>query len=256
MNKIVSVLLPLALVFCAALASCPFSVRYDVSWDPSVYSWVVNGEVQPMLEVVGGQVNLFNISSGGGGDFFISTSSKCNETNYALGRKDNVTNNACTPPCTVAFNLTSGHYFYCSSVFRDISGYMQVLECNSLSSFRCGLVTGCGWSKSDRKCKACHEITSEDSCGDYSGCEWCPGDEVCLDKESNACRDMIELDRPMPSWVWLFLALFILVVLIIVFAILFLAERGFKQRWSAMSKMDKDFAEVGKGANDGLSATD
>jgi len=79
---------------------------------------------------------------------------------------------------------------------------------------------------------------------------------VCLHKNSNACRAQRELERSVASWVWLLIALIALVLLLAVFLTLFLAERGFKKRWSAMSKMDKDFAEVGKGANDGLSATD
>lgn len=256
MNKIVSVLIALAFVVCAGLASCPFSVRYNVNWDTSVYGWRINDDVQPLIEVVGGQVSIFNVSNGGGGEFFLSSGMDCEDTVFALGRKDNVTNNGCTPPCTVAFNLTTGHYFYCSSSFRDINGYLHVVECSNVNQYHCDSVIGCGWSSSSKKCRACHEISSEDSCKGYSGCKWCPGDEVCLHKNSNACRAQRELERSVASWVWLLIALIALVLLLAVFLTLFLAERGFKKRWSAMSKMDKDFAEVGKGANDGLSATD
>jgi len=256
MNKTTSVLIFLALVFCVTLASCPFNARFNVTWDPVSLRWAINDDVQPMLEVVGSKVNIFNITDSAGGDFFISSTRFCNETHNALGRKNNVTNNACTPPCTIAFNLTAGHYFYCSSRFSDTSGYIHVVDCDSLNIYRCNSVIGCSKSESDKKCHSCSDASSEDSCNELSACKWCPGDEICLHKDSNACRAQIELDRFMPSWVWFVIAVCALIVLIAVFLTLFLSERSFHERWSALSKMDKDFAEVGKGANDGLSATD
>jgi len=255
MIKIVTVLLSLAFLFGVGLASCPFDARFDVHWDTSVSRWIVNDELMPDIEVIGNKLILFNVTESGGNSFFISFRHGCNDTKTVLSRKNNVTNNACTPPCSVSFKLPTEQYSYCSPIFRGYTaGYLQVIDCEGLSETHCATVIGCGWH--DKKCQPCTDASSEKDCEKLDHCSWCPGDEVCLHEKSNACRDQIERDRPVPGWVWLLITLVALFLLIVIFLILFLTERRFQSRWAAMSKMDKDFAEVGRGANDGLSATD
>jgi len=216
-------------------------------------SWSVDDSVLPDLTVAGNKIALFNITDGPG-EFFLSTKSCNYGFEYAISRKDGVTNNACTPPCTLAMSLSTGYYFYCSSIPDSSSGVIHVLECDKLANYRCGKVTGCGWSTSDSKCKACIDAKNRDDCEALENCTWCEGDSVCLHEKSNACRGIVEKDRAVPSWVWLLITLCALVVLVAVMVTLFLSERGFRKRWAAISKTDKDFAEVGKGANDGLYA--
>jgi len=255
MNKCFLVLLCLTVLYSVGSALCPFSARYNVSWDTRALAWTVDKVLVPELSVAGCRIGLFNVTSGGG-DFFIS-SRPCSEgTKYALSRKEGVTNNACTPPCTTAFNLTSGYYFYCSSVYKSSSaGVLNVLECNNLPNYRCIKVVGCGWG-SDNKCKTCIDAKTKSDCNKISNCTWCVSDGVCLHEKSGACRSQIAKNSTVASWIWLLITLIALFVLIAVMLTLFLSERQFKKRWAAVCKTDKDFAEVGKGANDGLVASD
>ena len=102
----------------------------------------------------------------------------------------------------------------------------------------------------------CISETTEDGCKKLNGCEWCDTDEVCLDKESGACRKPIARERAVESWVWLLITVCALLVLIAVVLTLFISEITFKKRWATLAKTDKDFAVVGRGNNDGLFATD
>ena len=126
MSKVaVSAFITIVSLICVAHAYCPFSANFNVSWDTTALGWIVNGEFMPEVTVAGGEIGIFNVSSSAG-KFYLATRS-C-DTRYALSRKEGVTNNACTPPCTVAFNLTSNYYYMCSSAFSDsTSGVLHVL---------------------------------------------------------------------------------------------------------------------------------
>jgi len=242
MNKVALVLVSLASVFCMSLASCPFSAGFDVSWDG--YRWIVNKESQPSINVIAGEVNIFNISTGSS-EFFITSHFNCSDIKSILGRKDNVTNNACTPPCTVAMKLVAGQYYYCSNSPNSVPGSISVLECDKLTRPFCGKVIGCGLADNS-ECKACSSADSKKSCEKISDCEWCDGDKICLHKNSGVCRARIERDRSVASWVWLLITLCGLLVLVAIFATLFITERNFKARWAAMSKADSDLLRLAR----------
>jgi len=125
-----------------------------------------------------------------------------------------------------------------------------------MASYRCGKIIGCGYDEDEQKCQACIDAKNRGDCEKLENCTWCKADEVCLHEKSGACRAQIERDSGVASWVWLLITLCALLVLIAVLLTLFISERNFRQRWAAIAKADKDFAEVGKGANDGLMATD
>jgi len=256
MKKAVSVCLSLVFLFSVALATCPFSARFDVSWDSIGMGWNVNETLFPMLRVAGSRTGLFNITSGTS-SFYISSKDCSFGPDFALTRADGVTNNVCTPPCTVAYNLNVGYYFYCSSLASvKNSGTLHVLQCQNAPNFRCSQVIGCGWDEDQGKCGVCFDQKSSSDCKKLTGCSWCSTDDVCLDEDSGACREPINGERAVASWVWLLITVCALVVLVAVMLTLFLMERGFQKRWATIAKTDKDFAEVGKGANDGLFATD
>jgi len=246
----------LALVVCVTVAAHPFSAYHNISWDSDALAWRVDDEVLGEINVAGGQIALFNITAGGG-DFFISSRSCALGNNYALSRKDGVTNNACTPPCVVAMNLTTGSYFYCSSLYPNTAtGLLFVLNCDECSKRTCDGVVGCGYNSEAKKCVSCISAKTEGDCEKISACEWCKTEDMCLHRDSGACRAPIARERAVASWVWLLITLCALLVLIAVVLTLFLSEASFKKRWATLSKTDKDFAEVGRGNNDGLLATD
>jgi len=257
MNKATSLSLSIVLLFSVAMATSPFYARFNVTWDSIGLQWLINNKsVGDELSVASGEIGLFNVTSGTS-DFFISSVDCSSGTTNALSRKDGVTNNACTPPCTVAYKLQPGYYSYCSTLKAvTTSGTLHALECKKLQAFRCAKVIGCGWNNDTSKCGSCFEATKRKDCEKMSNCTWCDNEGVCLHEKSGACRALVVRERAVASWVWLLITLIAIFVLFAVFATLFLAELGFKKRWAEMSKADKDFAEVGKGANDGLFATD
>jgi len=257
MSKVaVSAFIAVVCLFYTVCAECPFSTRINVTWDTTALGWALDGELVPEVTVAAGKIGLFNVTSGVGG-FYISSKDCSFDTQYALSRSEGVTNNACFPPCTVAFNLTTGYYYLCSTSLRDsTSSVLHVLDCPKMAKYRCGKVVGCGMNTDDNKCEACIEAKNRGDCEKLENCTWCKADEVCLHEKSGACRAQIERDSGVASWVWLLITLCALLVLIAVLLTLFISERNFRQRWAAIAKADKDFAEVGKGANDGLMATD
>jgi len=241
------------LLVCVACATHEFSNINSVSWDGDGLAWRVNDDLLGEVNVAANQIVLFNVT-GGGGDFFISDRACSLGSNYALSRRDGVTNNACTPPCVVAMNLTTGSYFYCSSLYpHTASGLIFVLSCDECSKRVCKSVVGCGLN-SENKCSACLSAKTKEDCGKLASCEWCNTDEICLHQDSGACRAPIPRQRSVVSWVWLLITVCALVVLIAVILTLFVSEASFKRRWASIAKTDKDFAEVGRGNNDGLLA--
>jgi len=245
----------LLLIVSVAFGAHVFSAYHNVTWDSTELAWRVNGATLGEINVAAGQIALFNITAGGG-DFFISNRDCSLGTNYALSRKDGVTNNACTPPCVVAMNLTTGSYFYCSSLYPDTAmGLLFVLGCDQCSKRTCTNVVGCGLN-SENKCSECIAAKTTEDCEKLSACEWCDTDEMCLHKDSAACRSVIARERAVPSWVWFLITICALLVLLAVFCTLFFSEASFKKRWALLARTDTDFAEVGRGNNDGLLATD
>jgi len=253
MSKTVFVLLLLAFLLSVTKAGCPFSTRINVTWDTYNSGWVLNGVYSPDIYVAGGELTLFNITSGSG-VFFLSTKPCDKKIQYALTREDGVTNNACIPPCTITANFSRGLFYYCSSLLPK-SATIETTICEGTSRIFCPRYTGCG-QNGDNECKSCFAAKSRGECSKISGCSWCPGDGVCLHENSGACRGQIEIERSVASWVWLLITLCAFFVLIAVIITLFISEHSFQSRWAAIAKTDKDFAEVGKGANDGLMATD
>jgi len=252
MYKAVSLLMLIVGVVCA---THEFNSLNNVTWDSDALAWVMNGELLGEVTVAGDQISLFNISSGGG-DFFISTSDCSLGSVFALSRKDGVTNNACTPPCVLALKLNTGSYYYCSTLPHTESGQLYVLGCANCSKRTCKSVVGCGLNTETNKCSDCLSAKTKDDCEKLSACEWCNTDEVCLHQDSGSCRAPIPRERAVASWVWLLITVCALFVLIAVVLTLFISEASFKKRWATLAKTDKDFAEVGKGTNDGLFATD
>jgi len=256
MYKTTCVLALIGFLMGAAAATHPFSSYHEVSWDSASLAWRVDDVLLGEINAAAHSIVLLNITSGGG-EFFISERHCALGSQYALSRKNGVTNNACTPPCTMAMNLSAMPYFYCSSRYpENTAGIVIVSECGDCSSRICGNVVGCGWSSDDKKCVECTNAKTRGDCSKISACSWCETDEVCLHENSGVCRPAIARVRAVASWVWLLITVCALVVLIAVVITLFLNEASFKKRWATLAKTDKEFAEIGRGNNDGLLATD
>jgi len=253
MSKVVLSVVFLGLLVCCSVTAHEFSSYFAVTWDSTALGWRLN-DAQGDVSVAANTIALFNITESAG-TFFLSSKACSLGINHAYSRADNVTNNACTPPCVIAAKLSSGTHFFCSSLYPD-NGFVYAYDCAGLSKRMCSSYVGCGYSSETSKCTECIGAKTSKDCDKISGCAWCKNEEMCLHENSTACRAPIPRERAVASWVWLLITVCALVVLIAVVLTLFLSEASFKSRWAAMAKVDTEFAEVGRGTKDGLSATD
>lgn len=257
MYKTVCFVAFMGVLLSVVVAKHPFSSYHNVTWNSTSNSWNMDGISLGEISAAGGKIVLINVTTPGGGDFYISSTHCGSGARYALTRKEGVTNNYCKTPCVLAMNLTTGSYFYCSSLYpMSAAGFVFVMNCDECSRRTCSDVIGCGWSSSTSKCTDCISAKTKSECSTISSCSWCDVDGVCLHEKSGACRQAIPRVRVTASWVWLVITLCALLILIAVFITLFLTEANFKKRWASLSKVDKEFAEIGRGNNDGLGATD
>jgi len=249
----------MAFLMSAALAFHEFAAVYTVIWDDINMKYTTtNKDLQGKIKFVSERVVLFNVTAGSGA-FYITHDFCSDGPKTALTRASlygGVTNNVCNPPCVVAANLSNGIYSFCSSVYGGDSGRVVVQGCTESSSRTCGQYIGCGLSSETGDCIDCLSAKSSKECGKIKYCAWCSHDEMCVHENSTSCRAPVPRNRPVASWVWLLITVCALVVLIAVVITMFLAEASFKSRWAAMAKTDTDFAELGRGNKDGLSATD
>lgn len=243
---VVAVLLGVAL---AAAGVRGAARSYAVTWNTATSQWALDGVAAPVLTLVPALTYEFAVAGEtAGATFWLSFSDNVNDTASALKPEDGVTNNLCTPPCTITYvppmDDLNQIFYYLSSVVDNAGNEVHIKACTDLADqAACGKAAGCGWTTT---CISCSSLTTSATCQGASACSWCVDPEACVAETDTTCASFIASSEEGAQMLYLLFLLLIPVAGAAIFAVVMVVKKStYKKRNEAMFRIEDEMSVLG-----------